>query len=468
MLAALVLVLAASAPDAGTPPAQKKPVFWTESTDGPVAAPAEGMPDFAALARFSRESVVSITATAGADEESHEGDEARDFFERFYGGGEPPTKGLASGFIIREDGYILTNEHVVEDSAALSVTLGVDDEHSYPARVVGRDDLSDLALLKIDVGRPLRALPLGDSDGVAVGDWVTAIGNPFGLSHSVTVGVVSFKGRRDINPSGRPGYYDFIQTDASINPGNSGGPLLDRAGRVVAINAAVNATGQGIGFAIPVNMAKDLLPALYEQGMVRRSFLGVSIQDLSPELASSFGVAKGVVVTELTPDGPAGQSGLAVGDVITSFGSEQIEQSWRLRWLAAGAGVGQRVKVGFVRQGKAGETTISLAELPGSKAPPPPTPVKHETKVSFGPLGFNLGKRIAGPQGSGLRVDAIDPLSSAYVAGLRVGDVVLSAADEPLTQKDLPKVASRAQKGILRLYIRRGVRPMYVAFRVDR
>lgn len=439
------------------------PRYWQQSVESPIASTG-ATPDFAALAKAMNGSVVSITATASQREFAVEGDEdAREFFERYYGTEEPPTKGMASGFIIREDGYVLTNAHVVEDAAALSVTLGVDDDRAWPARVIGRDEMSDLALVKIDIDRPLQALALGDSDTLGVGDWVAAIGNPFGLSHTMTVGVVSFIGRRDINPSGRPGYYDFIQTDASINPGNSGGPLLDAHGRVVGLNAAVNATGQGIGFAIPINMAKDVLPSLFEKGRVDRSFLGVAIQDLSPELARSFGVEKGVVVTEVTPEGPADAVGLRVGDVLTAFENEAVEGSARLRWLVSKAGAGKPVRLNFVRAGAAKSLEVTLVPLPGQKKdferPPSPTP-----RGDLAPLGFAVGKQVRGPYGMGWRVDAIDPLSRAYVAGLREGDLVIRVGDvEVESGKQLTKLA---RPGVMRLYIQRALRPMFVAFDV--
>jgi serine protease Do len=440
--------------------------LWLDRTDVVVPPTAGGAPDFAAIARFARQSVVSITAT-GNDETTPQTDSptAREFFERFYGGADPPTKGMASGFVVRSDGYILTNEHVVEDAGALAVTLGVEDDgRSYPAVVVGRDDLSDLALIKIDAGRPLQALPLGNSDTVAVGDWVTTIGNPFGLSNSLSVGVISFVGRRDINPSGRPGYYDFLQTDAAINPGNSGGPLVDGAGRVIGISAAVNSSGQGIGFAIPINMAKDVLPALYNEGSVRRSFLGISIQDLSPELAESFRVGQGVVVTEVTPEGPAARGGIQVGDVIRAFDGEQIQHAWRLRWLASSAGVGKHISLSIRRHDADEVRQVTLAPLPGEgagsfhrEAPPKP-------REDLAPLGFAVSGWASAPNGRGLRVSVVDPQSQAYVAGLREGDLILMAGDRQVhAQREIEQVA-RPRGAVVRFLIQRGVRPLFIAF----
>jgi serine protease Do len=453
----------ASAPAA----AQPKKDMWVETADAPVKCANAGVPDFAGIAKFARQSVVSITATSKDEVTEVESDNpsAREFFERFYGGSEPQTKGMASGFIIRSDGYILTNEHVVEEAGELAVTLADDDGRSYPATVVGRDDLSDLALIKIDVGKPLPALPLGNSNEIAVGDWVTAIGNPFGLSNSLSVGVVSFIGRRDISPSGRPGYYDFIQTDAAINPGNSGGPLVDRSGRVIGISAAVNASGQGIGFAIPINMAKDVLPALYDTGTLKRAFMGVTIQDLSPELAESFGSKTGVVVTEIAPDGPAARGGLAVGDVITALNDSPIERTYRLRWLTSNAGVGTVVKVGFMRHGTAQTSAVTLAPLPGAPGKfhrePAPKP-----RPDLAPLGFSVAGPVSMPAGKGLRVAAIDPLSSAYAAGLREGDMILTVGERPVKgTADLQTVSAKARGALTRLFVQRGVRAMFVAFK---
>ncbi len=449
---------------AHTVPVRDGEPLWIESTTPPVPTPPGDTPDFAALARCARAAVVSITAIS--KDIDTDTPSARQFFERFYGGAQPPTKGMASGFIIRSDGYILTNEHVVEDSQSLAVTLDHDPDDSYPAHVVGRDDLSDLALIKIDVGHPLPALVLGDSGKLSVGDWVAAIGNPFGLAQSLTVGVVSFIGRRDINPSGRPGYYNFIQTDASINPGNSGGPLLDRTGRVIGINAAVNASGQGIGFAIPINMAKDVLPALYQTGTIHRSFLGVSIQDLSPELAESFSVARGVVVTEVMPHAPAARAGLEVGDVITRFDGQPVAHAYRLRWLASSAGVGTVAQIVFVRGGQTHAVQVALAPLPG--APPGfhrrPAP---KLRKDLAPLGFSVGGPIVtGPNGKGIRVTAVDPASRAYDAGLRQGDLVLHAEGHPIRSAKELAALTRGD-GVVRLFIQRGLKPMYIGFRPE-
>lgn len=440
---------------------------WLEAGEPPVPRTPSGHPDFPALATYAHPAVVSIVATPKEPFEDTENPSARQFFERFYGGDEPNGRGMASGFIIRSDGYILTNGHVVEDAATVAITIGDDEGRTFPAVVVGRDDLSDLALLKIEADRPLHALALGDSDTLRVGDWVTAIGNPFGLSQTVTVGVVSFLGRRDVNPSGRPGYYDFIQTDASINPGNSGGPLIDGDGRVIGISAAVNANGQGIAFAIPVNMAKDVLPALFGKGHVERSFLGVSIQDLTPELAESFGLngGRGVVVTEVASSGPARNAGLEVGDVITAFGGESIAHSHRLRWLASGAGVGKTVAIDLLRQGKRRTLNVTLDALPGTAHQRFKRAAEIKARPELQPLGFAVDGK-ANASAPGLHVVEVDPTSRAYVAGLREGDLVMEIDGTPLSApSDLRKATGKAKDAPYRLFIRRGNKPMYLAFR---
>src|SRR2546429_6874031 len=281
--------------------------LWTDAPaakERPTAPPVS----IAGLVKSSMPAVVGIVATTARGGAN---DPFREFLERMYGQGgsgpsETPIRGIGTGFFIRSDGLIATNGHVIEGATDITVQVG-EEERVYRATLVGHDDATDLALLRIEGDKPFPVLVLGESDRLEVGEWVVAIGNPFGLSRSVTTGIVSFKGRRDVNPSGRPGYYDFIQTDAAINPGNSGGPLLDARGAVIGINAAVNPSGQGIGFAIPINMLKEVLPQL-EKGRVTRSWMGITVQDqLGPDLAESFGVpnGKGVLVTDVVEGGPA-------------------------------------------------------------------------------------------------------------------------------------------------------------------
>jgi serine protease Do len=277
------------------------------------------------------------------------------------------TKGLGTGFVIDKDGIILTNNHVVEGAEEITVTLS--DERTFPAKVVGVDSPTDMAVIRI-AASGFTPLPLGDSDAIDVGDWVVAIGNPFGLAHTVSAGIVSAKGRtRDDVPLGDPsGYYNFLQTDASINPGNSGGPLLNLKGEVVGMNTAVHATGQNIGFAIPINMVKQLLPMLLRDGHVTRSALGVQIlavRKLPQEDRAQLKVAgdKGLVVDQVVPDGAAAKAGIAVGDVILAFDGEAVEREDRLKWLASVAGVGRQVTIRLERDGKLFDQMVTLGQL---------------------------------------------------------------------------------------------------------
>ncbi|MDP9001640.1 MAG: trypsin-like peptidase domain-containing protein [Myxococcota bacterium] len=278
--------------------------------------------------------------------------------------------GLGTGFVADKNGVILTNNHVVEGAQTIRVKLS--DDREFPGRVVGTDPPTDIAVVRIDVN-DLPPLPLGDSDAIEVGDWAVAIGNPFGLSHTVSAGIVSAKGRtfNDV-PLDPTGYYDFIQTDASINPGNSGGPLLNLKGQVVGMNAVVRAGGaQGIGFAIPINMIKQLLPMLLRDGHVTRSALGVNITDvheLTPEdrQALKLGegeVNSGAVIEDLAAHGPAARAGLQSGDVIVAFDGRPIERSTQLKWLASTAGVGRSATLRVRRENKLFDINVTLGRL---------------------------------------------------------------------------------------------------------
>ncbi|HWE24378.1 MAG TPA: PDZ domain-containing protein, partial [Myxococcales bacterium] len=297
-----------------------------------------------------------------------------------------------------------------------------------------------------------------------VGEWVTAIGNPFGLSRSVTTGIVSFKGRRDVNPSGRPGYYDFIQTDAAINPGNSGGPLLDARGAVVAINAAVNPAGQGIGFAIPINMLKAVAPQL-EKGRVARSWMGMSVQEqMDADLAESFAVpgGKGVIVTEVIDGGPAAAAGLRPGDVVVSLDGEPIADSYRLRWLTANATPGRIVSMEIWRSRALRTVAVALAEKTGDPSGEQPT--RPTVRKDSEPFGLTVDQQ---PGERGLRISTVDPRGSAYRAGLRDGDEVLDVNGQPVRDRATFHKAVSESGAVARLYVRRNGRALFFAVRKD-
>jgi serine protease Do len=280
------------------------------------------------------------------------------------------VRGLGTGFVVDRNGVILTNNHVVEGADAVQVKLF--DEREFPGKVVGTDPPTDIAVVRTEF-KDLRPLPLGDSDAMEVGDWVVAIGNPFGLSHTVSAGIVSAKGRtRQDVPLDPAGYYDFLQTDASINPGNSGGPLLNLKGQVVGMNSAIRGGGaQGIGFAIPINMIKQLLPMLLRDGHVTRSALGVRIIDahqLTSEDRQALKFAEGekilgAVIEHVTPGGAAERAGLEPGDIIVSFDGRPIERSSQLQWLASTAGVGRSATLRVRRGGKLFDLTVTLGRL---------------------------------------------------------------------------------------------------------
>src|SRR5512139_1930782 len=287
-------------------------------------------------------------------------------FEDFFGpfsGGNPPRgfeqKGVGSGVVISREGYILTNNHVVDEADQIKVKLA--DGKEYDARVVGRDSKTDLALIKIEGGSNLQPLKLGNSDELKVGRWVVAVGSPFGLEQTVTAGIVSAKGR----VIGSGPYDNFIQTDASINPGNSGGPLINMKGEVVGINTAIIASGQGIGFAIPINMAKEIAPQLREKGHVTRGWLGVSIQEVTPELAKSFGLneKKGALVAQVFSNSPAEKAGIEQGDVIVEFDGKEVADSKDLPRIVSATPVGKTVTIKLSRNGKVLDRQVKVGEM---------------------------------------------------------------------------------------------------------
>jgi S1-C subfamily serine protease len=443
------------------------PRLWTDAPpakERPTAPPAS----IAALVRASMPAIVGVVATTARGSDN---DPFHDFLERMYGqSGSPaqaPLRGIGTGFFIRSDGLIATNMHVVEGATDIAVQVG-EEERVYRATLVGEDDATDLALLKVEGTFPV--LPLGESEKLEVGEWVVAIGNPFGLSRSVTTGIVSFKGRRDVNPSGRPGYYDFIQTDAAINPGNSGGPLLDARGAVIGLNAAVNPSGQGIGFSIPIEQLKDVGPQLAARGHVVRGYMGVSVQEnMSSELAESFGVpgGKGVVITEVTEDGPGAHAGLKPGDVVMSYDGEPVASSYRMRWLTADTAPGKRVKLGVWRNGKALLLAVVLQEKVGASFEPhrTPPPLRHEQE----PFGFAVDEPPAddGDRGHGLRITSIDLRGPAYRSGMRQGDLILEVNGAGVPDKAAYRRALAAAAGVSRLYVRRGGKSLFFGLRRD-
>jgi serine protease Do len=391
-------------------------------------------------------------------------------------GGDGGGRGQGSGFLITRSGYALTNHHVVEGATRVTVFVG-DDHDEIDVDVVGSDERSDVALLKLRSPRAdWPTIALADSDAVRVGDFVVAIGSPFGLEQSVSLGIVSARGRRDIAPSGRQGLYDFLQTDASINPGNSGGPLLDVYGAVVGINSAVNAAGAGIGFAIPINMVKRMLPSLVRSGRYERSWIGVSIQDVGRDIAPGLGLAapRGALVREVVADGPAARAGLVAGDVITTFEGRAVRDANELPLLAGDAGVGASVRLDVVRDRKTTTVTLVLGSHPDNARPPPPAPPTEARPadpsigVSVVTLDGDDRERLGlGRDTAGARVTKLRPGSPAMTAGLDVDDVIIDANGTTIrTAEDLAALVQATPAGdVLKITVRRGASRVFCALK---
>jgi serine protease Do len=358
----------------------------------------------------------------------------RDFFGPFHEEGPSrdfKQRSLGSGFIIDRAGYIVTNNHVIENADQIKVKLA--DKREYEAELVGRDPNTDLALIQIKNASDLVPLKLGDSDALSVGSWVMAVGSPFGLEQTVTAGIVSAKGRA----LGSGPYDDFIQTDASINPGNSGGPLLNMNGEVVGINTAIVANGQGIGFAIPVNMARGIVEQLQAHGSVTRGWLGVSIQDLSPELAEYYGIKdnKGALVAQVFEGDPADKAGIKVNDVIVEVDGKSIESSRDLTNTIANLEVGKKTTVTLLRDGKEKTVDVKIAKrsdagLLAQRKPDDSeklgiriAEVTPETAQRFGHSETEKGVLVVG----------VEPGSIAAEAGVRQGDLVKEINRTPVT-----------------------------------
>jgi serine protease Do len=474
------------------------------------AAPSTGepptvtLPDFAALAEHISPSVVNISSTqevksrgpfgqgggpggggpggggpggggpggGGPGGGMGEDDPFQEFygpFERFFGQPRRPfkAKSLGSGFVVDSNGFILTNNHVVENADEIVVRLSNGKE--FKAKVVGRDQKTDIALIEIKgAAKDLPAVKLGDSGSLKVGEWVVAIGNPFGLENTVTAGIVSAMGRH-INQ----GPYDsFIQTDAAINPGNSGGPLLNSKGEVVGINTAIFSRGGGnigIGFAIPIDLAKEIVPQLKDKGRVTRGWLGVMIQKVTPDIAESLGLdeSKGALVADVVKDGPAEAAGLKQGDVIVEFDGKPVTDSAELPLLVARTPVGKAVPLTIIRDKKRDTVSVTIAEL------------KDEEEVAQGPGGTSedlglavqtltaeLAENLGLERGlKGVVVTQVDPSGPAGEAGLRRGDVILEVNRTPVKDTNAyTKALKAAGKGKSILFlVRRGDNTIFLA-----
>ena len=372
---------------------------------------------------------IQVEKTAGATDmrpQFHGNPFGDERFKEFFGGQQQPERkqgGLGTGFIIDKTGLIITNNHVVEDADTIKVKLK--DEREFDAKVVGRDPQTDLALIKIDAKGELPVARLGRSAELKVGEWVLAVGSPFGLEQTVTAGIVSAKGRA----IGSGPYDDFIQTDASINPGNSGGPLVNLNGEVVGINTAIIAQGQGIGFAIPIDMATKIVAQLKDNGEVTRGWLGVNIQDLKGELADYYGAkgGEGVLVTEVVPGNPAEKAGIQAKDIITAVDGEKVRTSRELTAKAATLPVGETTKITVVRDGKERTVDVKVAKRPVTVADAGKAPVEKEGEygLQVTDLTPEMAQRLKTNREAGVVVVGVRPDSKAAKAGLQQGDLIL-------------------------------------------
>ena len=432
-------------------------------------------PDFVKLTKELKPAVVNISTSKTADAhssmmnqfDSRHRDFFEEFFENFFQGREIPQhkqKSLGSGFIISADGYILTNDHVVDDADEITVQLA--GGKTYPAVIKGIDQKLDLALLKIDSDETLPTVKLGNSEQLEIGEWVMAIGNPFGLEQTVTVGIVSAKGR----VIGAGPYDNFIQTDASINPGNSGGPLFNTRGEVVGINTAIVAGGQGIGFAIPINAAKNILPQLKETGHVTRGWLGVTIQHVSEELADSFGLesAEGALVSSVAAGSPADQAGLKRGDIILSLNDQHIASMTDLPRLLADIPVGETAKVTVFRDGKERDFNVQVGELEDT-VQAKKTSNNDSLGLSVMEISPELRRRLNIQAEQGVVITAVTPASPAAESGLRPGDVIVEFNNQQITStQDLTAALKQSdQNTIQRLLIQRGKGLFFIAIKND-
>jgi Do/DeqQ family serine protease len=447
----------------------ESPLFFeSKRKAGEAEAPVKDVPAdliatqkaFSAVARQVTPCVVNIS-TISKKKIVQPFFEMNPFFEDFFGAPQiRRDKSLGSGFIISKDGYIVTNDHVVRDAESVQVKLSND--KVYDARVVGGDQKTDIAVIKITAAE-LPVAVLGDSEKLEVGQWAIAIGNPFGLERSMTVGVVSATGRSNV---GIETYENFIQTDASINPGNSGGPLLNIHGEVIGINTAIVAAGQGIGFAIPIAMAKPIFTQIMQKGSVSRGYMGVTIQPVTEELARSFGLkqTRGALVNDVLKGGPAEKAGIRQGDVIIAFNGAEVKDPSHLQRLVAEHGVGKSAKVTVFRDGKTVELGMTLSSAD--------TAPRRQRESSGGSEQSGqadlLGLVVDDAEQGGVVVVEVVRGSAAAEAGIRRGDVIVSVNRKKiLSREEYKRSIQLVDRGnSLTVLVRRGDASIYFALRI--
>jgi serine protease Do len=420
---------------------------------------------FAQVASQVGPSVVRITVTSRVEQPSEGNPFKGTPFERFFGEDDRPGRrrmGMGSGVVLDARGFILTNAHVVEDADSVRVTFV--DGKQVTAKIVGRDPKSDLAVVKVD-GVQVTPARLGNSDDLQVGDWVIAIGNPFGLDHTVTVGVLSAKNRSGFQ-SGH--FEDFLQTDASINPGNSGGPLVDLNGNVIGINTMIAGIGTGIGFAVPISMAKPIADQLIEHGKVRRPWLGIAMQDVTPELQKAMGQnapEKGAMVSEVQPDSPAKSGGVKTGDVITAVDGKPVKAAREVQSGVLSKKIGDKVDLSLWRDGKAEKLSVKTAELPGDEEKGGAGGnARERLGLKLRALTPEIRQQLDLPDDvKGAVIADVAPGSAAAVAGLDTGDVILAVDGKPVTSPEQAASALRSKRaGGHLLHVRHGASARFI------
>jgi serine protease Do len=437
------------------------------STASPAQLAGRALPDFSTLVERQSAAVVNISTTRGTARMGlPQGDALPEPFRRLppFGQGQPQN-GVGSGFLISSDGYLLTNAHVVADTQEVIVRLT--DKREYKARVVGSDRRTDVAVLKIDA-QGLPSVKVGNTDRLRVGEWVAAIGSPFGFESTVTAGIVSAKSRALPDDS----YVPFIQTDVAINPGNSGGPLFNLEGEVVGINSQIYSRSggyQGLSFAIPIEVAMRVKDDLVKHGRVQRGRIGVSIQAISKELAESFGLDRptGALVNAVDASGPADKAGIKAGDIILAVEGKKIEQSVDLPRVIGEAKPGDSLRLSIFRKGEARDLTVTIGEMPADRtatAPARTTPTEKPGRlgVVVRPLTPDERKRL---EAGGVVVEQVD--GAAARAGVQPGDVILALNDQPVESvEQLKKIVDQSKDRAALLVQRNGSR-IYVPVRLS-
>jgi len=457
---ALALALVGLAARPGFTTAPRAPL-WSERPIVTVPATMVPAPDWVQIAKVLKPAVVNISTKRvqegipQPESPFGENDPFNQFFRRFFGN-QPlrrTIRSLGSGFLINPNGYVVTNNHVVDEATEIQVKLS--DGRQFPGTVVGRDPKTDLALVKIEASG-LPVIPLGDSAELQVGEPVMAIGNPFGLEQTVTTGIVSATGR----VIGEGPYDDFIQTDASINPGNSGGPLINAHGQGIGINAAIvsqSGGSNGIGFAIPINLAKPVIAQLAETGHVVRGWLGVSIQPLTPELAKSFHLpdASGALVSSVVDGSPAMKAGVRPGDVITEYNGRAIARADGLPPAVAQTPVGREVPLTVIREGKTLRLTAKIGQLAeAEQQAAAPSDAKRSLGLAVESLTPALAHDLGLPESRGVVVRGVQDNSPAANAGIQPGDVIVEVDHHPVaTVNELKQLVEKHPKGTPILFL---------------